>query len=793
MIRKKNVPLYASHNFVEALMSMKHRIAQVLSDHIKYRAESQISYLDFGDTNDTISFIYSNKLSELRNTYGDRYREYVWNSKRSQMKIGKIIKMIYNTQFPINQPKDAPRKSVRDDIESFVNMYKSYIDKGDNLDRFEIVKGDSIRFWYDQDNYSRFIREDTTLAKSCLRYKDSGKFLELMVRNPDLVNMLILKDDANKLRGRALVWNLTEPTGRVFMDRIYTVNDSDVELYKSFAVDNGWLYKSRQTFGYDHNIVDGKTGDEHAWNEMLLKVQLKNKPQRYYPYLDTLCVYNHEEYSVCNNGDLLRKPPHYRLADYQGSYIDEADYREMVYSDTYGYEIPREESEYATIDQSWIYTRDITHVHNTNGETANKSGNKVKKSLILGKTKYFLNDDCVYSKYLNTWIFKESIREVYVDMDKTEKGLVHRKTLGKIFNDDGTGDFVLTIIPVAKRKNSDFTNDEYTNYIKKVLRNGRADLRHVMSGELFIDFNRKSTYKNLSHLKSNYESLGGGGIISNDPFGFDGSLEPVDPNAPRVTATQSTGRVWVDAPQPNRPIIRRVDRNNENDMWGVQDASPTAGGVDEPERPRIVNDDIVLQGRPVEDTEETPGTIEYGHHTAQVSGDGSIRWMDYQAPFSSNPLSTSPASTSPVEDNEEVAIPTPEPTPRPEPTRRRRRRSIGDLGTTGVTSRETEEERAVRELSERVRNQRDERLIREEEARVRREVERMNRRDGWIIDGVEDTPDDVDGGEINETSNEIPNPDIRRELRGYIERNSRGLSGFGSSDGYDFNDWLDDD
>ena len=677
MIRKKNVPLYASHNLVESLMSMKHRIAQVLSENIKYRVETQISYLDFGDTNDTISFIYSNKLSELRNTYGDRYKEYVWNSKRSQMKIGKVIKMIYNNSFPINQLKNAPRKSVRDDIESFVNMYKSHIDKNDNLDRFEIVKGDSIRFWYDQENYSRFIREDTTLAKSCLRYKESGKFLELMVKNPDLVNMLILKDDANKLRGRALIWNLTEPSGRVFMDRIYTVNDSDVELYKSFAVDNGWLYKKRQTFGYDHNIVDGKTGDEHSWNELLLKVQLKNKPKNYYPYLDTLCVYNHKEYSVCNNGNLLRKPPHYRLADYQGSYIDEADYREMVYSVIYGNEIPKEESEYATIDESWVYSRDIAYVHNTDGETAYKHGDKIKRSLILGKTKYFLNDECIYSNYLSTWIYKESSREVYVDMDKTEKGLVHRKTLGKIFIDDGTGDFVLSIFSNAKQRGGEFTNEEYTKYIKKVLRYGRSDLRHIMSGELFDGFNKKIIYKNL---KNRYGSIGGGFDFIESPDD-EVSLSDHDDNLPRITATQSNGRVYREHP---RPSTRRVDREN-NDLWGVdiRESRPTEDGIQNNERGETEEEEV-LQGHPVGGTEEIYGIIESISGTVQVDGSGSVQWIDYLNPFSS----------STVTDNEEVAVPFPEPTsvpePTPEPTRRRRR--------SASISREPIEDSRMREL-----------------------------------------------------------------------------------------------
>jgi hypothetical protein len=775
MMKKEYVPLYASHNFVEALMSMKHRIAQTLSDHIKYRTEIQISYLDFGDSNDTISFIYSNKLRELKNTYGDRYRDYVWNSKRSQMKIGKVIKMIYNNEFPINQPKNMPRKSTRDDIESFVNMYKSHIDKNDNLDRFEIVKGDHIRFWYDQENYSRFIREDTTLAKSCLRYKESGKFLELMVRNPKLVNMLILKDDANKLRGRALVWNLTEPAGRIFMDRIYTVNDSDVELYKTFAADNGWLYKSRQTFGFDHNIVDGKTGEEKRWDELLLKVQLHNKPQRYYPYLDTLCVYNHEEYSVCNNGNLLRKPPHYRLADYQGSYIDEADYREMVYSVIYGNEIPREDSEYATLDQSWVYSRDMAYIHNTNGETAYKNSDKVKKSLILGKTKYFLNDECVYSDYLGTWIYKESVREVYVDVDKNEKGLVHRKTLGKLFVNDGTGDYVLTIIPVAKREGGEFTNEEYTKYIKKILRNGRADMRHIMSGELFINFNRKISHDGLYKLKKSRYSGGLSDGYVTMGNGYDlFEQSPVDDNVmdddimiDEPNPTQEVRRSWRTTAIQSSPIpsIHRIERNDiierisrsteqsEEDLSETGEERPRREDLSEivEERPRRTsqifhtgrrrpnrtNEDREVfippptrtqdDGENVIDSGEpriTATQVNSGYQSVRWTGDDGLVWENHQTIRQNVDIDHT---------NEES----------PEPRRRRRRRDTPE----------------------------------ETESAVRENVNETN-------EETETTTNEAIPGVENERSA------IRDELRGYIDRNYGGTGryGFGS-----IGNWLDDD
>lgn len=478
-MNKEFVSLTANQTLVEFLAGINHEIAYKLIECIKYKWKSPISFLDFGDTNDTISFVNCNKVWELMDKYGNDYKNHAWYSNRSCIKIGKAVKMIYGDAFPINHPKGIPEAKPKIDIESFVNMFKAERDKNKNYERFELVKGRDIKYWYCEKNYSRFIQEDTTLAKSCLRYEESGKFLEMYVNNPELVNMLILKDDVDRLRGRALVWYLTYPEGRIYMERIYTINDSDVELYKKYAREQGWLYKSRQTFGYNHTIVDGKDNKEYHWEDFPMRVQLNKKPIKYYPYLDTLSVYNPETGIISNEGNLLKRPPYIRLTDSQGNFTDEADHREMVFSRHYNGEIPREESEYVNLDDDWVYSQDVVYVHNSNGKHSHRNSPLICQSNIIGHKKYFLKDDCVWSEYLKTFIYKESAREGFIDNEKTQKIIIHRRMIGKYFDSDSDG------ILIKKNIDPTISFQEYIESKGLTMKSKRSLLEKLHSEWLF--------------------------------------------------------------------------------------------------------------------------------------------------------------------------------------------------------------------------------------------------------------------------------------------------------------------
>ena len=432
---QRKINLFASQRLVELLSNIEHQIAYTLNESIRYRNSFPISYLDFGTTNDTVSFIARNKYDDIQKNNGSDWNSRVWKDKRSEMKIGKLIRMFYLDHFPTNHPKDQPRPKPQIDIESFVNKFKAERDKDVNYDRFEIIEGKDFHHWYSQDNYSRFVHEETTLGRSCLRYNESSKFLHLFSKNPDTFKMLILKDDANRLRGRANLYTLEKPEGRIYMDRIYSVNDYDVELFKDYAKQNGWLHKEQQTYGWHNNIVDTRDGQIHKWDDMVMLAKLDKIPGshfKYYPYLDTLSIFNPDNKTLTNDGRLRVLAPHLVLSDYQGQYHNEVDGNERVFSTVYNEYIIRDEAVFVEIDDTWVYENDSVYVHNSGGQHAYRNGNKIVESYIY-KRKWFLKDDAEYSDYLGTYIHKESVRIAYLSDDKTQEVKIHYRMVGREF------------------------------------------------------------------------------------------------------------------------------------------------------------------------------------------------------------------------------------------------------------------------------------------------------------------------------------------------------------------------
>jgi hypothetical protein len=145
--------------------------------------------------------------------------------------------------------------------------------------------------------------------------------------------MLILKDDDDdtKIRGRAIVWNLDEPD-RMFMDRIYTFYDSDVDKFKDYAKKNEWLYKSKQNMGSYEKIVDTKTSE---LNHMDLYIEELNDTGKY-PYMDTMKYYDLDTAKLTNKDDYFTE--YYLLEDLSGGYdyINNEEEDDRIYVDFYG-------------------------------------------------------------------------------------------------------------------------------------------------------------------------------------------------------------------------------------------------------------------------------------------------------------------------------------------------------------------------------------------------------------------------------------------------------------------------
>lgn len=260
-------------------------------------------------TTDMVSYISKSKLNLEKDFDVSDY-------KIQNMKVGRIISKLFSKE-KLNNYKVLPTH-----IEHFVNSYKSWFDK--NKVDFRIVEGEEIKKWYDQDNYSTVGRG--TLWNSCMRYKERLKFLDLYTKNSN-IKMLILvsnEDGVEKLRGRALLWDnviLNDiyhslPGEIKIMDRIYSVTDSDMILFKNWAYENGYIHKLEQN-AKSHLYFYNK-------NEVLrlsIKIPIEKTSFRYYPYLDTFCYFS--DYGKYLTNDNYNMDWDYRLCQANGNLTNE--------------------------------------------------------------------------------------------------------------------------------------------------------------------------------------------------------------------------------------------------------------------------------------------------------------------------------------------------------------------------------------------------------------------------------------------------------------------------------------
>lgn len=305
-------------------VSKNNNIARHILDNVNNKNfMTKITYVDIDDeSDDMVTFITVSKALEIfdkqyQNLQNDQLfyimnkPEYdIYKKNRSKSKIGRFISKLFGNLF-IASGKPG------EDIETFVNLFKSTRKKG----VFEEVKGEDVKYWYLGKRY-----EDGggKLNNSCMRYEDSQEYIDFYVINEHKVSLLILKDkkDSDKIKGRALLWKLDDPSGRTFMDRIYTVLDFDVENFINYAIENGFLYKKNQSMYENEEIVD-PVGNVTKKLNLLVDDILSSY---YYPYMDTLKYFNQHTNQLSNYEYMFNE--YYKLENTDGSFDESEDSHE---------------------------------------------------------------------------------------------------------------------------------------------------------------------------------------------------------------------------------------------------------------------------------------------------------------------------------------------------------------------------------------------------------------------------------------------------------------------------------
>lgn len=294
-------PLVISKRFIKILKKINDVISKELLNLNTRRTPCDISFLDITDREDSITYITSDKVNKM--IQDDIDIETSWtNQQRIETRVGRMVNRLLGN---IIQPAE---------MEDFINEYKSVI-KSKKLNRnFKIIEGEDIKKWYLNENY---VDGGGNLKDSCMRYRFCQIFLDLYTKNPNKVKLLILLDENNeKILGRALLWFLDRPSGKIFMDRVYFSNDFILNMFIHYAISNRWLYRLESM----ENILNIVSNNKVVKTTMVVKMK---KGYEYFPFVDILCFYDPESGSLTNDPRYLKSigcKEFYDLCDHTGGY-----------------------------------------------------------------------------------------------------------------------------------------------------------------------------------------------------------------------------------------------------------------------------------------------------------------------------------------------------------------------------------------------------------------------------------------------------------------------------------------
>jgi hypothetical protein len=218
----------------------------------------------------------------------DNKENALWTKNRQEIYVGRGIRALLNS---------AGIKFTDDELGDFVNIYKKTVDKmNDIYQYFDVVSGEDIGHWY---NYTNYKERRGTLGSSCMSNVPK-RYFDIYMSNTDVCSLIILKsiEDEKLIMGRALLWTLSD--GKKFVDRIYTINDSDVGLFRDYAKENGWYVKYYNSSSDSGRVIDPKTGDMIDLGT--ITVNIRTGEYDGYPYLDTLKYFIPSKGTLSNEG-----------------------------------------------------------------------------------------------------------------------------------------------------------------------------------------------------------------------------------------------------------------------------------------------------------------------------------------------------------------------------------------------------------------------------------------------------------------------------------------------------------
>lgn len=318
--------------------------------------------------NDELNFINNSQVDRLLTANEDPFLK-----AKNAMKIGRLARQVL----------DLNGSKISDvELNKFVDYWKAAIDGKDiKEENFAFVKEKDIQHWYD---YNQYLGQGGTLGNSCMRDPSKSTYLNIYSNNPEVCCLLILKEK-DKLIARALVWKLIKPVNGFdyYLDRIYTINDSDVNVVIDIYID--WLRKNNTIKDFKkENVLCYKTLD---FRDTKIEVKLKKWKFEFYPYMDSFIFFK------INNGELTNKVDEDEKSKYPMWYLQGQYGKPSSYN---GWRYLKNENEFFNED-------DLIKLGENNYE--------LKSNYLLDYNGHYIKkDEAVKSDY--GWIKKESLIEI---------------------------------------------------------------------------------------------------------------------------------------------------------------------------------------------------------------------------------------------------------------------------------------------------------------------------------------------------------------------------------------------
>lgn len=455
--------LYVSPEILKRLKKIDSEIANDLIAQLGQDIKPDATFLDESDKEGELTFItMKNAIKKLGDIYGDddfvkgieqpsfanvlkmadtfainiskmlkNNEPGFWTQSRNPIKIGRFIRQVF------------PGKYSDVDIEKFVNEFKSSNEK--DLQKFILVEGEDIAKYYWHENYKEMAGD---LGRSCMARK---KYFNIYTQNPEVCRLLVLLEDG-KVIGRSLIWKLDRNNGEseieYFMDRQYTIEQSDVIKFTNYAKENGWAYK---TYNNHHSYSNVTYLGREMNCEMVVKVEKKDYDE--YPYMDTFKRFAPVTGELFNDMNKENHEGQYILDDTDGDYTEISSGK---WSEYYDMDIPEDEAVWSDAYSDWLPENRAVHIESGRGRDNTGWFPEDDDNIYYSdwEDEYVHTEDCVYSDDKDEYILKRnSILAAYeIDEDgRIETSWYHQ-------DDDDCIDIDRTMrwYEILSEKNSDW-------------------------------------------------------------------------------------------------------------------------------------------------------------------------------------------------------------------------------------------------------------------------------------------------------------------------------------------------